>query len=117
MRWPCGEDLTLDDKLRTMLRELSRALSAAIADSEEVGASIRRIRQEGYAIHLLVDCKREDAAPEVVIEPELAPPASDNSFRINGNDLAFLRSIGIDPTRRRRRSKPRRTVDPEVPQT
>jgi hypothetical protein len=23
-------------------------------------------------------------------------------FRINGEDLAFLRSVGIDPTRRRR---------------
>lgn len=110
-----GEGRALDEKLRSMLRELSRALSSAIADSDEVGASIRRIRQEGYAIHLLVDCKREEAGPEVVVEAgsEPSPPVGETAFRINGSDLAFLRSIGIDPTRRRKR-KPRRTADSEV---
>jgi hypothetical protein len=33
--------------------------------------------------------------------PETPPPPTP-TFRINGEDLAFLRSIGIDPTRKSR---------------
>jgi len=91
-----------------MLRDLGRALSEAISDSPEVGRSLHRIREEGYSLYLLVDCKRdgEDApgsrrrsgerAKEQGIEP---------MFKIDGRDLLFLRSIGIDPTKRRRRRR------------
>jgi hypothetical protein len=40
-------------------------------------------------------------APVEEPEPPRAPAAP--PFRIDGEDLSFLRSIGIDPTRRRRR--------------
>ena len=93
----------LDEKLRQMLRELGRALSHAISESPEVGKTLRRIESEGYSLHLVLDCKRDD---EPVVEPPpVAPrPGADPVFRINGDDLSFLRSCGIDPTRRRRRS-------------
>jgi hypothetical protein len=119
----------LDDKLRQMLRDLSRALYEAISDSSEVGESLRRIRREGYTLHLLLDCKRDErderaerverevpargAAERALPDPlavaaEIEPAAP--SFRIDGKDLLFLRSIGIDPTRRRRR-RPRPALD------
>lgn len=121
-REPLGQGLeegrALDDKLRQMLRDLSRALYEAISDSTEVGESLRRIRREGYTLHLLLDCKREDreekgeraeprALPEALAVPAgaVADLEGEPSFRINGQDLVFLRSIGIDPTRRRRRRR------------
>ena len=92
----------VDEKLRQMLRELGRALSHAIADSPEVGKTLRRIESEGYSLHLVLDCKRDG---ESLPEPSPAPrPGGEPAFRINGDDLFFLRSCGIDPTRRRRRS-------------
>jgi hypothetical protein len=102
---PGGDMATQDSDLKSMLRDLGRALSAAISDSPEVGRTLRRIRREGYSLQLLLDCKRD---------PGIADSAGSNggacslepSFRIDARDLSFLRSIGIDPTRRlRRRSR------------
>jgi hypothetical protein len=90
-----------------MLRELRRALSEAISESSEVSRTLRKIREEGYSLYLLVDCKREREADDDSF-PLAAPRTSgrEPAFQINGNDLSFLRSIGIDPTRRLRRRRP-----------
>lgn len=89
-----------------MLRELRRALSEAISESPEVNRSLRKIREEGYSLYLLVDCKRD--ANE--LEPLTFATTSRHSsgepvFQIDIRDLSFLRSIGIDPTRRMRRRR------------
>jgi len=111
-----------------MLRDLRRALSEAISESSEVSRTLRRIREEGYALYLLVDCKRErddqdddDPLPFAAsraagASSRLSSRASGSTsgssshsepaFQINGKDLSFLRSIGIDPTRRLRRRRP-----------
>jgi hypothetical protein len=108
-----GKGFDLDDRLHFMLRDLRRALSEAISESSDVSRTLRKIREEGYALYLLVDCKRERELRELDDEPipvaaARAPRTSGGEpvFRINGNDLSFLRSIGIDPTRRLRRRRP-----------
>jgi hypothetical protein len=102
-----GEDSELDDKLHQMLRELRRALSEAISDSAEVNRTLRKIREEGYALYLLVDCKREslDDEPLSLTAPRFRSGSGEPVFQIDGRDLNFLRSIGIDPTRRLRRRR------------
>jgi hypothetical protein len=102
------EDAQLDDKLHHMLRDLRRALSEAISESTEVSRTLRRIREEGYSLYLLVDCKREALDPDsIALAAPGAPQATGGqpSFQIDVRDLAFLRSIGIDPTRRLRRRR------------
>ena len=101
------EDFELDDKLHQMLRELRRALSEAISDSAEVNRTLRKIREEGYALYLLVDCKREslDEEPLSLTAPSFRSGSGEPVFQIDGRDLNFLRSIGIDPTRRLRRRR------------
>jgi hypothetical protein len=97
-----------------MLRDLRRALSEAISESSEVSRTLRRIREEGYALYLLVDCKRErDDIDDDDVLPFAASRTArtrtsntEPAFQINGKDLSFLRSIGIDPTRRLRRRRP-----------
>lgn len=100
-------DFDLDDRLHLMLRELRRALSEAISESSEVSRTLRKIREEGYSLYLLVDCKRERESNDDFL-PVAAPRRSGGEpvFQINGNDLSFLRSIGIDPTRQLRRRRP-----------
>lgn len=98
--------MKLDDKLHQMLRELRRALSEAISESSEVNRTLRKIREEGYALYLLVDCKREANEIEPLTfatAPRLT--SGDPVFQIDGRDLSFLRSIGIDPTHRLRRRR------------
>ncbi len=92
----------MNAKLHQMLSELRRALYDAIAESEDVHATWRTLREEGYALSLTVDCKREeeDDDPQPIAATSARP-----SFQINGDDLSFLRSIGIDPTRKIRRRR------------
>jgi hypothetical protein len=63
----------------------------------------------------VVDCRRgankkrrsESSRSSASTAAEVASPRpGDPTFRIDGNDLLFLRSIGIDPTRK---SRARRT--------
>ena len=92
----------LDPKVQSLLREVSHALFGAIGESAAVLQSLRLLHRHGYTLHLLLDCEPEGttaARGRVRSEPEPA-------FRIDTADLAFLRSIGIDPTRRRRRPRP-----------
>jgi hypothetical protein len=91
-----------------MLRDLRRALSEAISESSEVSRTLRKIREEGYSLYLLVDCKREAAEQEPLALPAAKLPAGEPNFQIDGRDLSFLKSIGIDPTRRLRRRRGRR---------
>jgi hypothetical protein len=90
-----------------MLRELRRALSEAISESSDVNRTLRKIREEGYSLYLLVDCKREmdDPEPVALTAPRWGSRSGDPVFQIDGRDLNFLKSIGIDPTRRLRRRR------------
>lgn len=99
-------DFKLDDKLNTMLRDLRRALSEAISESSEINRTLRKIREEGYSLYLLVDCKREvEDAEALSLTGPRWPTSGEPAFQIDGRDLNFLKSIGIDPTRRLRRRR------------
>ena len=102
-----GRVFKLDDKLHQMLRELRRALSEAISESSDVSRTLRKIREEGYSLYLLVDCKRELHDPDALAltAPRWPSTSSEPAFQIDGRDLSFLKSIGIDPTRRLRRRR------------
>lgn len=97
----------LEDKLREMLRELGRAL----ADSSDASQALRRIQEEGYSLFFLLDRAGNvpvpaGGAPQADEAAATPPPRSsivEPVFRIDGQDLRFLRSLGIDPTRRIRR--------------
>ncbi len=93
---------TLDSKLHEMIRDLGRAISEAISESAEVNCALRRLRQEGYSLYLLV---KEETSEPVSRKPSSSPPRGEPVFRIDGRDLSFLRSIGIDPTRQLRRRR------------
>jgi hypothetical protein len=92
----------LDPKARSLLAELERALLEALTDSAEVQALLGRLGRAGLSVRLSLECFGSEAG-EPVGPSEPREPA----FRIDAQDLAFLRSIGIDPTRRARR--PRRS--------
>ena len=96
----------LDAKLRRLLEDLRGALSKALSESTDVSRSMSRIRDEGWSLYLVVDRKSDDDTPEAFELSAAQPSRGKPVFRIDGRDLTFLKSIGIDPTRhlRRRRS-------------
>lgn len=99
----------LDDKIRQMLRDLGRALSEAMSESSDVNQALRRIHDEGYSLFIFLDRRSAgEDDEEVTARVERSASARRHGepvFRIHGGDLSFLRSIGIDPTRRVRARK------------
>jgi hypothetical protein len=102
----------VDDRIKQLLRDLGTAINESISGSDDVNRHIQRIRDEGYDLYVVLDAtiglnKQEDegdaaAAPAVVVPQE---PPKEVQFRINVNDLALLRSFGIDPTRKVRSTR------------
>ena len=96
----------MDAKLHQLLLVLRGALARALTDSPEASRAVQEIRKEGWSLYLVVDQQEDEgsgAALELTAKKEAAEAPL---FQIDGEDLTFLRSIGIDPTRslRKRRS-------------
>jgi hypothetical protein len=104
--------MEINDHLREMLKELGQAINESISGSGRVHDSIQRIRDEGYNLYMVLDAKvgvnrrtprsgsrrRAGAAPEA--GKAVAMIGEQAAFRINIKDLRFLKSVGIDPTRK-----------------
>jgi hypothetical protein len=108
--------MELSDHLRAMLKELGQAINESISGSGRVHDSIQKIRDEGYNLYMVLDAKvgvnkregrsRSRRAAVASAEPEEPSTASERAaFRINLKDLRFLKSLGIDPTRKVRTRK------------
>jgi hypothetical protein len=101
----------VDPKLRAILRELGDAINESVSESERVHATIERLHDQGYRLFLNLDARigieRDDeemTADEAAVAPHV-------DFRIDVRDLRFLKSVGIDPTRKvRARRAPARRV-------
>lgn len=93
-----------------MLKELGQAINESISGSGRVHESIQKIRDEGYNLYMVLDAKvgvnrRETRGGSRTRSSSRAGEASSSgeeraAFRINVKDLRFLRSVGIDPTRK-----------------
>lgn len=119
-----------NDQLEKLLQELGRAMAEAMASSTDVTAAVHRIRQEGFSLYLVLDGTESDHSLQLEIStvetpvtgtalPVPLPPAlqsmetpvaehtRDPEFRIDGRDVAWLQSLGIDATRsgKKRRSR------------
>ena len=103
--------MELNDHLRQMLKELGQAINESISGSGRVHDSIQRIRDEGYNLYMVLDAKvgvnRRAPRAGSRRRPAAAgngkddvPAGNQAAFRINIKDLRFLKSVGIDPTRK-----------------
>ena len=98
----------MDEKIRQLLKDLGQAINESISGSEDVNEHIQRIKNEGYNLYVVLDAtiglgrNDEEGEPREVQSPgtEVATVRKDVQFRIDVNDLGFLRSVGIDPTRK-----------------
>ena len=101
----------MDEKIKQLLQDLGTAINESISGSEDVNQHIQRIRDEGYDLYVVLDAtiglNKQDGDDTDVTTP--SEPPKQVSFRINVNDLALLRSLGIDPTRK---VKSARRVEP-----
>ena len=102
-------EFDVDDRIKQLLRDLGTAINESISGSDDVNKQIQKIRDEGYNLYVVLDAtiglnrqeEGEVPSPEVVA----VKSSKDVQFRININDLALLRSLGIDPTRKVRTTR------------
>lgn len=106
----------MEAHLKQLLLDLRERLSEALAESPEVSETLDELRKNGYAVQLLMDCKREarpgQSETSVTPRPAAVEPVS---FRINSQDLGFLRSLGIDPTKTTRGLRQRQKALRQLP--
>lgn len=96
----------MDERRRTFMRELERALLEAISESEEVHRTLHHMHREGYTLRLFLDCQPAgEPGPEPAIKTSNTTRPAEPAFRINSDDLFLLRALGIDPTRKSRARK------------
>jgi len=86
-----------------MLAELGSALAESVTESPRVNRSLHRLREAGYSLYLVVKENSEAAIELAPVEQGVVD--RDPVFMIDGTDLTFLKSIGIDPTRKLRRRR------------
>ncbi|HEX2060984.1 MAG TPA: hypothetical protein VHK90_09605 [Thermoanaerobaculia bacterium] len=110
----------MDDKIKQLLQDLGTAINESISGSEDVNRHIQKIRDEGYDLYVVLDAtiglnKQEPDDDHRHSAPAAAVPSTpprEVQFRIDVRDLNFLRSVGIDPTRK---VKSARRVEPLAP--
>jgi hypothetical protein len=99
----------VDDKIKQLLQNLGTAINESISGSEDVNRHIQKIRDEGYDLYVVLDAtiglNKQDADDEDSAVPQISEPPKEVQFRINVNDLALLRALGIDPTRKVRSTR------------
>lgn len=100
----------VDDKIKQLLQDLGTAINESISGSEDVNRHIQRIRDEGYDLYVVLDAtiglnKQEGEEQASLVAATPAEPPKEVQFRININDLALLRALGIDPTRKVRTTR------------
>lgn len=94
-------------RLHQLLRELQTALGKVLGDSTEISQAVDRIREEGWSLYLVIDRESDEDGVREALELTTrgAGGSAEPVFRIDGRDLTFLRSVGIDPTRKLRRRR------------
>ena len=101
----------MDDKIKQLLQDLGSAINESISGSEDVNRHIQKIRDEGYDLYVVLDAtiglNKQDGSEESdgTAETQVSEPPKEVQFRINVNDLALLRGLGIDPTRKVRSAR------------
>ena len=96
----------MDAKLHQLLIVLRGALARVLSDSSEAGRTVREIERQGWSLYLVVDQQEDEGSGAALELTTNKASAEAPVFKIDGQDLTFLRSIGIDPTRSLRKRKP-----------
>jgi hypothetical protein len=100
----------VDDRIKQLLQDLGSAINESISSSDDVNRHIQKIRDEGYDLYVVLDAtiglnKQDEDPGETTAVTVPSKPPKEVQFRININDLALLRALGIDPTRKVRTTR------------
>lgn len=115
--------MAANQEIDALLQELNRLVSTALGSSDQLAILLDRLFRQGYSLRLDVDGGAERNGFKLVLTPRRPVPPSSlpaaqptageppvlerplQPFRLDASDVAFLRSLGIDGTRRASRNR------------
>jgi hypothetical protein len=88
---------TVNDRLKQLMKELGEAINESLSESEQIAEVISKIKDGGYDVFLVLEAtigfnRREDEEP---IRPTVSVHKGDPEFKVNAQDLKFLKSLRI----------------------
>lgn len=90
----------MNDRLKQLMKELGEAINESLSESEQIAEVIARIKSEGYDVFLVLEATIgfnktvEDEHIETP-RPVIAGAKSETEFKVNAQDLKFLKSLRI----------------------
>jgi pentose-5-phosphate-3-epimerase len=87
----------VDQQLKQLMKELGEAINESLADSDAIAEVVSRIKDGGYDIFLVLEATIGVSKPgEKTDKTSLVTTLSSNpEFKINDQDLKFLKSLRI----------------------
>ena len=87
----------LNDNLKQLIKNLGEAINDSLSESEEIAEAIAKIKLEGYDVLLVLEAtigfsKREEETEEA---ENMVPAYGEPEFRVNAQDVKFLKSLRI----------------------
>ena len=87
----------MDNRLKSMMKELGDAINSSLSDSEQIADVISRIKDGGYDVFVVLEATigvnqhdEEEAGEELM---ETSHSAAE--FNVTSQDLRFLKSLRI----------------------
>jgi hypothetical protein len=87
----------VDQQLKQLMKELGEAINESLADSDAIAEVVSRIKDGGYDIFLVLEATIGVSKPgEKTDKTSLVTTLTSNpEFKINDQDLKFLKSLRI----------------------
>ncbi len=90
----------MNDRLKELMKDLGDAINESLSESEQIAEVIARIKSQGYDVFLVLEAtigfnKLVEDTPSPVARPVVAGPKGEAEFKINAQDLKFLKSLRI----------------------
>jgi hypothetical protein len=91
----------VNPRLKQLMKELGEAINESLADSDQIGEVISKIKAGGYDVFLVLEAtigfNKRDEQPATAAKPTLIGSRSkaDPDFKVNAQDVKFLKSLRI----------------------
>ena len=91
----------MNDRLKALMKDLGDAINESLSESEQIAEVISRIKAQGYDVFLVLEAtigfnkQVEEEPSQAAGRPVVAGPNSEAEFKINAQDLKFLKSLRI----------------------
>lgn len=90
----------MNDRLKDLMKDLGDAINESLSESEKIAEVIARIKAQGYDVFLVLEAtigfnKLVEETDSPIAHPVIAGANSEAEFKINAQDLKFLKSLRI----------------------